>query len=225
VNGAELVHAFRQRSDDLVTAGGEYLYGSTDLYRFATEGETEACLRAKLLYDTTSSFLRCTVVAGTSSYALDPRVDRIDRVVLTLTSGGRPKDLRIVGIDHIHDRADWHSQTGRPCLAAHVDRRLVLWPTPTAAYVGTVQLHAYRLPKYPIEDDGDEPEIPVEHHEGLVDWMLFRAYSTKDGEAGDPERAAAAERAFTIRFGPRPDADTLRRHRERRRVTTRYGGC
>ena len=54
--------------------------------------------------------------------------------------------------------------------------------------------------------------------------LLYRAFQIKDREVEDVSRAALALRDFTLRFGERPTADVLRRHRERRRPTTRYGG-
>lgn len=110
---------------------------------------------------------------------------------------------------------------GQPSHAAHSGRStLTLYPAPSGA--GTLLSDVYRLPLYDIDDSfSDEPEIPAELHMGLVDWVLYRVYSTKDSELEDPARAQAALRDFTDRFGERRTGDAQRRHRERRRVTTR----
>jgi hypothetical protein len=215
---AALEVEFRKQADD---ATEPYLYSEADLLRWATAAEREACLRAKLLYDETSDFLSIAVTAGVSSYALDARIDRIERVSFT-PSGGTAYDLAQKGVDFIHDQYDWQRQTGRPKVAAWLDRRLIIWPTPTMA--GALQMGAYRFPLSAFETETDEPEIPEEHHMALVDWMLFLAYTNKDGETEDSPRAALRNQLFTQHFGERPSADVLRRHREKRRVTTRYGG-
>ena len=220
MNGEALIAAFRQRADDTALPP---FYAEADVFRWASEAEAEACIRGKLLYDTTSSFLSIAVVAAQGVYALDSRIDRIDKISFTPT-GGRAFDLRTVGIDWIHDQCDWATRTGRPEVAAYTNGRLTVWPTPSTTGTGTLNLSAFRFPLNTIDSNSDEPEIAREHHAALVDWMLFLAYTTKDGETEDSPRAAKHEALFTEKFGERPDADMLRRHREKRRVVTRYGG-
>lgn len=60
----------------------------------------------------------------------------------------------------------------------------------------------------------DVPEIAAIHHEYLVQWALYRAFSVPDTETFDPNRAAIAEREFTQYFGLRPDSDLRRITRE-----------
>lgn len=216
MDAAGLIRSFRQRADD---ANAPYLYSDEDLLRWASEAEIEACTRARLIYDDTSGFLAIAVTAGTSVYALDSRIDRIGRASFTPASGTRACDLCLRGIDWIHDRTGWSTRRGRPSVAAYHERRLTLWPEPIED--GTLKLGVYRFPLWPMENDADEPEIPPEYHTDLVWWMLFLAYVTKDGDTEDSPRAALAAGQFQARFGERPSADVLRRHRERRRVTTR----
>ena len=219
MEAGDLIASFRQRADD---AAEPYLYSDADLLRFASEAEREACLRARLLWDETTFTI--PVLANTALYALDQLIDRIERATFTAASGGRPRDLDLAGADVLAESSEWQSQSGRPECAVQKDRTLRLWPTPGATYAGALTLSVYRFPLSPMESTSDEPEIPLEHHDGLVDWMLFLAYTTKDSETNDPARAARHEALFAARFGERPSADVLRRHRERRRVTTRYGG-
>jgi hypothetical protein len=221
VTAEELLAVWRRRSDDHT---GQEQFDDADLLRYLTEAEREACLRAKLLFDESSDFTQIEVVEGTATYTLDERIDRIDGASFTPGAGGRAYDLVPKGIDWIRDQCDWANRTGQPTHYCLIDRVLRVWPKPSSSGEGELQLRAYRFPLYPIDDLGASPEIPVEHHEGLLDWLDYRAHQTKDSEQGDESRSANGLAAFTDRFGERPDADTLRRHREQRRVTTRYGG-
>ena len=72
------------------------------------------------------------------------------------------------------------------------------------------------MPLKALENDTDKPELHESHHRHLVHWALHRAFSKPDSETIDPQRAAAAEAAFTRYFGHSPDADLRRstRHDE-----------
>lgn len=215
---SELIVAYREDADD---EHGFKLYPDAQLARWATEAEQEAALRARLLYDDSSDLTTITTTADAGVVALDPAVFAIDRATFTPSTGGRACALQLVGLDVIRDHYDWESRSAtRPYYVAHYERSsLRLWPTP--AVIGTLQLGVYRLPRAPLEDMSDEPEIPPEHHRALVDWMLYRGFNKKDSEQYDPQRAAAALDRFEAAFGKRDTANVMRRHRERRSVTTR----
>ena len=219
----DLIDSFRQRADDAVAP---YHVDDPVLAKFASEAEREACIRANLIRDTTTTdYAAMPVTAGTAIYELDPLVQAIDSASFQVTGTTRWEKVTPTGMDRIEDNFDWQNKrASRPCSLVHLspERSIRLWPTPSMD--GTLQLAVYRLPLFDMEDGEDEPEIPIEHHDGLVSWMLYRAYSTKDSELEDPDRAQANLSEFTARFGPRDTADVLRRHRERRRYTTRYGG-
>lgn len=215
---SELIVAFREDADD---AAGFKLYDDEQAARWASEGELEAAIRALLLPDDSSDFTNLAVTANQPIVELDPVIFKIDRATFTASSGGRARNLDLVGMDFITDHCDWQGRAcARPGYLAHYERsRARIWETPSVA--GTLALSVYRLPLNPLEDDDDEPEIPVEHHRNLVDWMLFRAYGKKDSEQYDPQRSADALARFEANFGFRDTADVMRRHRERRRTTTR----
>lgn len=219
----DLIDTYRQRADDAVVP---YHVDDLVLAKFASEAEREACIRAKLIRDDTSpDYTAIAVTAGTAVYPLDPLVQDIDSASFQVVGTTRWEKVVPTGMDHIEDNFDWQNKTAsRPCSIVHLspERSIRLWPTPSMS--GTLQLAVYRLPLFDMEDMEDEPEIPIEHHDGLVSWMLYRAYSSKDSELEDPARASANLSEFTARFGERNTADVLRRHRERRRHTTRYGG-
>jgi len=216
-----LIALARERLDDELEP---YLVSDASLAGWATEGEREACVRARLLFDDDASDLtRIALVLGRGIYALDERVLFVVSAHLHWAAGGAPCRLALKGVDWIREQSRRADSLGTPHVAADDGRaRLHVWPRPVQA--GELQLTIYRAPLRPLVDPTDEPEIARRHHDGLVDWMLYRAYQIKDREIEDLARAAQALRDFTERFGERPSADVQRRQRERRRTTTRYGG-
>lgn len=211
MDAAALVAAFRQRSDDAVEP---YLWDDATVLSWLAEAEREACVRAKLIYDDTSAFLSVPLTADTDLYAMDPRIDRIDQVTYVPATGNRTFPVELVGVDAL--------QTWCPVSyyrAARVQNTLHLYPVPKAG--GALKIACYRYPLADIELMADEPEIPAEHHEKLVDWMLYRAFSTHDADTDNLPRAQLAQAQFTAWFGERNSASVERKHRERRRITTR----
>lgn len=219
MNLEQLIAAYRLRSDDRSTPPH---VSDADLALFASEAEREACIRARLIFDSTSGtgLTQYAVTANQAVVDIHPLIDIISAARFQPAAGGKPRELELTGLDWIQDQCDWQGRTSsRPCALAHLQKQVRIWPMPSVA--GTLYLDVYRLPLSALEDPEDDPEIDEDHHDGLVDWMLFRVYSSKDGELEDPKRAADALALFEERFGERPSADVRRRHRERRRVTTR----
>jgi len=211
-----LLAEYRRRADDGVEP---YQLEDAQVFAFLSEGEREACLRGAPIFDTvTADVVLYAVAADQATVTLNSLVLRIDHATFTPT-GGRACKLVVTGIDEVRSRC-LSTTASRPQYVCHESRTtLKMYPTPSEA--GTLALDVYRLPLLDIESEHDEPEIPLELHDGLVDWVLYRVYSSKDSELEDPARAAVALRDFTDRFGERRTADAMRRHRERRRVTTR----
>ena len=232
----DLICRAKQRSDD---SGHQPFSKEFDWAIWASEGERQACMRASLIYDDTSDFCTIAILPGITSYELDHRILRIsdENVRWKFTDSTRLWPVTMTGIDrrfHHHRRHHhhWHEMwdcdenvTGnRVDRIAQVNKTLHVWPKPSSTLSGSLMLGVYRLPLYPMEDGGDEPEIPLEQRDGLVDWMLYRAWSTKDPEQNDPQAAKIAYDNFEARFGPLESADVMRRHNERRSITPEYGG-
>jgi hypothetical protein len=53
------------------------------------------------------------------------------------------------------------------------------------------------------------PELDEQYHQGLVDWMLHRAYSKQDSETLDLGKAKEHLARFEKRFGERPSASII----------------
>lgn len=67
-----------------------------------------------------------------------------------------------------------------------------------------------RIPKLRFTDANlsNEPEVPSQWHEDLIDWILHRAFLKPDSETTDLERAIMYEKSFTAKVGPRPSIQT-----------------
>lgn len=219
---AALLVEYRRRADDLVE---DFHTSDEEAIRFAAEAEREAALRGRLLRDfSTPNVSVYTITAGQTTVRLSPLVLLIDSATFKPATGGRSRPLCRVGMDTIQSKCDWESRVETFVEAVAMQDRRTLRLFPGSRTGGTLTLGVYRLPKTDLAHSSDDPEIAEEHHDGLVDWMLYRTWSAKDSEQEDPKRAAQALADFTERFGERPTAGQLRMLQERRRRTTRYGG-
>lgn len=221
MDAAALLAEYRRRADDRTEP---YHTSDDDVFAMLAEAERESCMRDHPLFDCdTSAIVEYAVAADATSVTLDERVLRVDHATFTPTGSTRACKLCLVGIDAIREKQDARAgvvSASRPDYAAHSAKRtMTLYPAPSEG--GTLRLDVYRLPLADIDSGSDKPEIPLELHSGLVDWALYRTFSDKDSEQEDMQRAQRALADFELRFGQRRNADAMRRHRERRRVTTR----
>lgn len=204
----ELIAQVRVDSDDLES---DYLSTDANITAWLNEAEQEACIRARLIHDeTTSAVCSIAVTAGVRTYALHSAIIDIDRASFTATGSTTENVLSLtdrVEMDRLY--SDWRTRVDVPRQAIQNDTTFQLCCVPSTA--GTIALECYRLPLVNIEDQGsEEPEIGRIHHRHLVQWALHRAYSRPDAEIFNPNKAATALAEFTRVFGLRPDADYRR---------------
>ena len=198
----ELIEELRERVGDETIPP---LVSDARLVKYANEAEREACRRGNLLVDsTTAECCQIALVAGTASYALHSKVIFVRKARLATAgrflSRAHRKDMDRLG-------AEWLSESGEvEAFVTGMDTgRLRLYRTPSA--VDTVHLTVVRLPLADMEDaEADSPEIHERWHMGLVDWMEFRYYSTRDEQIKDDKLAAEALARFERQFGPAPSA-------------------
>lgn len=205
---AELIAQFRQDTFDLEQP---YLSSDSNVTAWLNEAENEACIRARLIYDETTSAV-CSISA-TASVAVYPLHDSIiDVTRATFTPTGSSTEYLLYLTDRVEmDRcySDWRTRVDSPRQAMQDDTKLRLGCLPSTA--GVIALECYRLPLVNIEDTAtDTPEIGRIHHRHLIQWALHRCYSRPDAELFDPNKSAIALAEFTRVFGLRPDADYRR---------------
>lgn len=214
MNLAALRDLCRREANDVNTPP---LYSDELLDDCANEAQQEACRRAHLLIDSTATFCTLPIRAGDDVLRLDPRIIDVRRARLS----GANYRLDLIHVDDMDARSpQWEAEAGTPraLVTGYQSNALRLYPMPTAA--DTLQLTVSRLPLKDMADDDDEPEIRPEAHRALVQWMLHRAFETKDSELIDPKGAEKALRKFEQEFGARHSARNEQWMRERIQTAT-----
>ncbi len=200
----DLIVGAQNQADEVITKP-DLLWSLAEWTDFANEAENEACIRANLLIDQSSSLTNITISSGIATYTIDEKILVIRRAMMS--SGTEPlvKTSRRV-LDATY--SGWESDAGtvRSWLPDDTNK-ITLYKKPAAA--ATLSLMVSRLPLAVMEladKLSDTPEIDVQYHEGLIDWMLHRAYSKQDSETLDTGKAKSHLARFTARFGERPPA-------------------
>jgi hypothetical protein len=167
---------------------------------YFNEAEQEACRRARLLTDSsTTAICSIAVTAGNALYSLDSRVLKVRRV--KWSDADKPLS-RISWKDLDANLAGWESHAGSVSgyITDFQKRKLRLYRTPEVN--GTLALTVTRLPLADMAGLNDEPEIDLHLHIKLVPWVVYRKRSVEDTEMYDPRKAAAALADFEREFGP-----------------------
>lgn len=191
----DLIHLCRIQADDRKDPPA---WSDQTLTIYANEAQVEACRRGQLLRDSASPLCRLPFATGAEAVTLDPVVVRVLRAFVD----GQAVD--VVSVDEMDgSMPGWQFQDrqDRPqrLVSGMTTGQLHLWPRPAAA--GEVRLTVQRLPLDAMRTPIDEPEIRPELHKALVDWMLFRAYSTQDTELYNDAKAVLALARFEAEFG------------------------
>jgi len=198
---AELITSARDLTCDSVSQS--YLWSDAEWTEYANDGEREACRRARLLIDsTTTEVCQITLDATHTTFDLDPRVIFIRRVKLA----GQSIPLKRVSYKDLdQNRTGWDEETGTPlAYIPDLDTNLFRpFPSPIAA--GTINMTVVRLPLADM-GTGGEPEINSRYHSGLVHWMLHRAYAKQDSETLDKKKSAEYLDLFEQEFGKKSSA-------------------
>lgn len=201
MNLAELTQAAQADFADTVGDADARLVKPAQWVRFANEAQREACRRAHLLVDSsTASICHLAVTAGHPVINLSKKILRV-RGVRLASDGTVLAKIRVDVLDTRSGR-NWQADEGVPAYYAEdfQSSALLLYPKPSSG--DSLNLTVVRLPLADMAHDTDEPELPESCHEGLVKWMLYRAYSAHDVETENMPRAQAALAAFEAQFGP-----------------------
>lgn len=180
-----------------------------DVFTWLDEGQEEACIRARLIYESTNAAVcNIAVTAGTSVYKVHTAV--LDIMKATFTPDGSTSSVDLTLTDRIEldrTRAGWRKLTEAPRELVQDDTKVQFGCIPNTS--GVLSIECYRLPLRKIED-ADTAEIGRAHHRHLVQWSLYRAFSRPDNELFDQGRADRAYAAFERMFGKHPDANLRR---------------
>lgn len=198
----DLINKFRTLTRDKSLP---YLWDDDDITLWLNESEDEASLRARLLYDKTSSFCTIDVTAGTTVYALDPLINEIEYAYLETDAG---VIYVLHPVDRIHLNTEvpyWREDTFPPKYLIQDEQTVEIAGTVPSDY--TLHMEVYRKPLKNIEDTADDtPEIADHHHKYLVYWAMHRAYLVNDADKYDAKLSKQYEDEFEKYFGIRPMA-------------------
>lgn len=209
MNLSDIRSLFRFEADDNKEP---FFASNAEILEWANDAQNEACRRGRLLVDsTTAAICTISVLAATTTYALDPRVISLrratlasDRTRLTLSSY---RDFDSAGGSGARwggdsgASAQWEDDTGAPtnAITDMGTGKIRLYPIPVAT--DTVRLTVVRLPLEELAADTDEPEINPRFHRNLRHWLLYRYYSKQDADTFDASKAAVALGLFESEFG------------------------
>lgn len=195
MNLQEMIQLYRAQADD---GQPDPLCRDPILTIYANEAQEEACRRAQLLRDSTSPMCKVAFAAGDESVLLDLLVVRVLRAFV---AGQAVEVLNVEEMDCAMPGWQFQERQDVPqrLIAGMTTGQLYLWPRPAAD--GEIRLTVQRLPLYAMRANTDEPEIRPELHKALVDWMLYRVYSTQDNELYNDAKAVLALARFEAEFG------------------------
>ena len=170
---------------------------------YANEGQDEACRRGQLIRDASSPMCTVAYAAGDESVAVDARIVQVLRAFVD----GYPVD--VIGSDQMDVfMPGWNASASaaRPSklVAGLSVGALHLWPTPSQP--GQIKLRVLRMPLKKLANGNDKPELRIETHPALVEWMMYRAYGRDDADMRDERQAAIHLQKFEAEFGSKPSA-------------------
>lgn len=206
----------RERLDDLAQP---YLWSDSELTSYLNEAEREAAVRALLIRDrSTANVCEIALADGDDWKDLHPSVLEIEYMYLIHPVTSQKIPVVEMMEEELNSSPSMLTAKGIPSRYIHVGQEIRLYPMPNGTM--DLELIVRRLPLADMVDDGDEPEIPAEHHYRLIDWAARCAYMKRDSDAEDATRAAKHDTLFTESFGLRPDANVRRKRNQKQADTT-----
>lgn len=210
----DVLKSLRVRLDD---EGQPPLWSDNALVDYINDAVNEACVRALLIYDSSaaSAVTSLPITAGQAVYHLDSRILQVVRCRFNGTLLCRRQKDQLDSTEG----SRWEDRTGPPWAFIEEESTLQLYPVPAGA--GTVQMDVRRLPleRLEVDDPDAELEINDQHITRMLEWCLHLAYSKRDSDTEDLQRAARHENLFTAAFGERPSASVQRQRKVKRGQT------
>ena len=214
MNITELISQYRREAVDTTVP---YFLSDSEVIGLLNEAVDEACIRKRLLTDTTTADVAViAVTAGTATYDLDESVVYVPFARLEDDAGDsyRLAPYDRYGIERIYP--GWRkAAVGVPEILVVEENLLRLVPEPVADYtlyleVCRVPLATERLGAGVAPEIVTRPVIAAMHHRYLVHWVVASALSRPDADLFNPGQAEKHEKLFEHYFGQRPDADRQR---------------
>lgn len=201
MNLSQLIDRFRREVADTVKP---YIWSDDEAVGYANDAVSEACRRAMLVVDSSSSMTEIRIAAGDAVIELDESIIYVRRAKLDSSSAAltpivsRTMDERFPGWEAAGRSAprvfvpDWESG------------KIRLYPPANAE--DTLRMTVVRVPtekeELSLSAAEGAPIIPRRYHASLLDWMKHRAYIKPDTDAFNPDKAGKFAESFAVEFGP-----------------------
>lgn len=191
----DLISLYRDQAGDKFEP---YFCDDELLTKYVNQGQDEACRRGALLVQSTGPMCQIAFDAGAELVPLNANVVQVMR---SFVDGHAVSVVSVQEMDAHHPGWQFDQVRARPqvLISGLTTGALHLWPIPSVA--GSIRLTVQHLPVKPMRVESDRPEIRREAHPALVDWMLYRVYSTTDGDLFDPRKAEVSLKNFEAEFG------------------------
>lgn len=208
----ELLAAARDILDDHVE---QYLFSDAELTRHFNDAVAEACIRTRVLQDSSSAVAAIPLVVDQATYTLDPSIFAVRRARVD----GQRDPLDLVDVSQLDCHyPGWDDATlsnaGMPRCAmfdAHTGQMTIV-PRPSAA--GTLRLMVWRSPvENELLDSSDpsaEPALPAHMHRELKHWVAAQAVMNQDAEQHNPQMAGTQLALFEQAYGRKPTLHEIR---------------
>ena len=193
---SEIENSVRITADD--NSAGDKLWAQAEILEYARDAENEACQRADLLTDETSSFTDITINTSTGTFSISNTITEVLSAKLSLESNPLMKTSRRV-LDLSF--SNWPANTSTPrSIFRSATNKITVYPKPIVA--DTLNMAVSRIPTTPMTLTGS-PEVNARWHPGLLEWILYRMYMKNDSETLNVDKALDHEANFTKIFGER----------------------
>lgn len=204
---AELIDEVRRILDDRVLP---CLVPDEDIVRLLNNAVEEACLRTRVIQDSTSAVTAVALEPDEERYHLDASIYAVRRVVV---GGERLQLVDTAQLDEMHPGWD-AAPSGRPKYAVfdYGTGEMLLHPAPAQA--DTARLLVWRRPtedeRLDVSDPTAEPALPEMMHRGLVHWAAAHAALSPDQDVLNGELYAAQSAMFEAEYGRKPTLHEVR---------------
>ena len=190
---SDLISTYRRDTHDVAEP---FFLSDEDVTALLNEAQVEACIRARLIFERhDADICEVDIESGVSIYDQKP-----SWVEIIKASTGDGENISIFDV-RLTNRMEMSGSA--PAMVVY-DKTFEMIPPPTED--DTITVEVYRLPSKQLENDDDEPEIAAIHHQYLLDWVKFKAYSIPDADLFDAKKANIHEARFEQHFGKHPGA-------------------
>lgn len=213
MNVLELVTAARQRLDSIGDGAADYWitddsdsrWSNVELVDYLNQAQIEYASRVPIVDSTTSAdsssipLCSLTLVAGTSRYAISPKILNVKRAFLASTKE------EICKISEHGVYLDTSSTFPSTLTYYQLDQdmnAITFIAAPTIADTVTFTVERLPLSTLTWTANTESPEIRERDHYHLIHWMEYLARLKGDEETADSALASRAAERFTRQVGP-----------------------